>query len=237
MKTLGANWITEGLLDFEYKKYILLAYLKHCSESFGESKLYPPMADLVGHYTHLLELKKNVDGMIDQFPKELDGVDLARAELNWQRNLPLDHSISTVTEILEFAIPGMKHTLDEGKMIYEFVEKNIELAPVGLLPVHRTEGFLLLNEEPDTDVHIYQYKMSMISMTSELYRSLSLDYVGKQHRSICNSFEQIKLGLIELYRNLPNPATYLCISKFRFPLSETFLPVSKRLLMKNISAS
>lgn len=28
MKTLNHNWLTEGLIDFEYKKYILLSYLQ-----------------------------------------------------------------------------------------------------------------------------------------------------------------------------------------------------------------
>ena len=32
MKDLGANWRTRGLIDFEYKKYILKAYLKSLSD-------------------------------------------------------------------------------------------------------------------------------------------------------------------------------------------------------------
>ncbi|MDZ4823074.1 MAG: hypothetical protein SH856_06420 [Flavobacteriales bacterium] len=237
MKTLGSNWITEGLLDFEYKKYILLAYLKHCNESFVEAKLYPPMAELAEHYASLLSLKRNVEEIKGQFPKELEAIDLQQAQLHWQRNLPHDASMSTVTEILEFAIPGMKQTLDEGKLIYEFVEKNIELCPVGLMPVNNSEGFLLLHEEPQPDVFIYQYKMSMISVTSETYRSLAVEYVSSEKKSIANSFEQIKLNLLKKFRSWPNPATFLCLSRFQFPLTETFLPVSKRVLLKNIAAS
>ncbi|WP_176454254.1 hypothetical protein [Siphonobacter sp. BAB-5385] len=36
MKKLQKTWITDGLLDFEYKKYQLLAYLKHVNEHFQE---------------------------------------------------------------------------------------------------------------------------------------------------------------------------------------------------------
>jgi hypothetical protein len=34
MATLHDNWLTEGLLDFEYKKYVLLNYLKHIDQQF-----------------------------------------------------------------------------------------------------------------------------------------------------------------------------------------------------------
>ena len=36
MQFLDKNWITENHIDFEYKKYVLLAYLQHVSEHFTE---------------------------------------------------------------------------------------------------------------------------------------------------------------------------------------------------------
>jgi hypothetical protein len=41
MEKLKENWLTEGLIDFEYKKYVLLAYLKSVKESFSRVELYP----------------------------------------------------------------------------------------------------------------------------------------------------------------------------------------------------
>ncbi len=40
MSTLPKNWLTEGLIDFEYKKYILLSYTQQVKGSFKERKLY-----------------------------------------------------------------------------------------------------------------------------------------------------------------------------------------------------
>ena len=31
MKNLEKDWLTQGLIDFEYKKYILLSYLQGCN--------------------------------------------------------------------------------------------------------------------------------------------------------------------------------------------------------------
>ncbi len=59
MATLNKNWITEKAIDFEYKKYILLAYLKQVSQNFEENKLYPSLAELIGHYKLLISIKEN----------------------------------------------------------------------------------------------------------------------------------------------------------------------------------
>ncbi len=34
METLNKNWLTEGWMDLEYKKYLLLAYLQETAASF-----------------------------------------------------------------------------------------------------------------------------------------------------------------------------------------------------------
>ena len=36
MQALGVNWIIEGTVDFEYKKYILLAYLQEINRHFDK---------------------------------------------------------------------------------------------------------------------------------------------------------------------------------------------------------
>jgi hypothetical protein len=41
MESLKDNWLTDGLIDFEYKQYMLLAYFKSVKESFNRVELYP----------------------------------------------------------------------------------------------------------------------------------------------------------------------------------------------------
>jgi hypothetical protein len=44
MNQLNRDWLTQGLIDFEYKKYVLLGYLKTVKGSFSRVELYPFMA-------------------------------------------------------------------------------------------------------------------------------------------------------------------------------------------------
>ena len=46
MATLDKNWLTDGWMDFEYKKYVLLAYLQETAQQFDQKKLYPRLSEL-----------------------------------------------------------------------------------------------------------------------------------------------------------------------------------------------
>ena len=54
MKTLSKTWFAEGYIDFELKKYTLLAYLQEVNKYFYENKLYPQLADLIFHNNNIL---------------------------------------------------------------------------------------------------------------------------------------------------------------------------------------
>jgi hypothetical protein len=235
MKLLDQNWVTDSPVDFEYKKYLLLAYLQHCKSNFSESKLYPPLGELMQHYRNLHELKHNVDQLHSSFPKELSGIDFKKLALQFENNYKGDEYFQTITELMEFAIPNLKTTIEDGQMIFDLVEKNIELAPIGIMPVYNHDGYVFIHQISTEDVHIYQFHYSIIQSSDEKYRSLSMEYKFRETRSIVNSFENIKLKLIKMYRDLPQPATFLCQSKLHFPLLETLLPVTRRLMIKSLS--
>jgi hypothetical protein len=59
MGTLSSTWFAEGYIDFELKKYTLLAYLQEIHQHFDQQKLYPQLADVIMHYNNLLALKNN----------------------------------------------------------------------------------------------------------------------------------------------------------------------------------
>jgi hypothetical protein len=234
MDQLKTNWITEGSLDFEYKKYILLAYLQHCRGEFSSTRLYPPLSELVQHYRNLEELRSEMESMESIFPREIKGLSSDATTFIYENVAPSDGAMATIQEIIEFAIPSIKETIHEGKAIYEFVESNIEIQPVGLIPVYNAEGYLLMNADKSVDYHVYQYKHSVITAAGEHLQSLALNYMYTEHRSLGNTVEQMKLNLASHYKALPNPATFVCYSKLSVPLTETLLPVTKRLFLKSL---
>ena len=59
MKTLSETWFADGYIDFELKKYTLLAYLQEIDKYFNENKLYPQLADVIFHYNNLVAFREN----------------------------------------------------------------------------------------------------------------------------------------------------------------------------------
>jgi hypothetical protein len=237
MKKLNENWLTQGLIDYEYKKYVLLAYLKTVHDSFGRVELYPFLADLVFHYQNLIRVKDNKDLIFESFPKEISKEDFNRLQLSYKKIVEDDSTMQEIASIIEFAIPKMKNSLEKGSQIYEIVESNCEISPIGLMPLYAAEGYLFVTQPPAKETNLYRYQVSIFDNAAEKMRGLNIRYLDTIRKGLVQSYEHIKLDLIKQYKDLPNPAAFLAVSKMRFPYEPTLMPVVKRLLVKHISSS
>jgi hypothetical protein len=235
MDKLSQDWITQGLIDFEYKKYVLLAYLKTVKESFGRVELYPYLGDLVFHYRNLLAVKENKTLLRESFPKEISMEEFKKLELTYRQLIEDDTVMSELESIIEFSIPKIKDSLQEGSVIYEYVESNCEISPIGVTPLYAKEGYLFVTQPPEKETSVYRYQVSIFEQSQEQLRSLNTEFLETYSKNSANTYENIKLDLIRKFKDLPNPATFLILSKMKFPFSETLMPVAKRLFVKHLS--
>lgn len=237
MDQLNENWLTEGLVDYEYKKYILLAYLKKVKESFTKMELYPFLSDLVFHHRNLMAIRENKAMIYDRFPKRLSMENLQNLEINYKKIIEDDAVMQEIESIIEFALPQFKSSLDEGSFIYEYVESQCEISPVGLTSLYAKEGYLFVTQPPEKETNIYRYQVTIFNNSNEKLRGIHTHLISTIERSFSNTYEQMKLMLIRQFSDLPNPATYLVVSKLKFPIVQTLMPVAKRLLIKKLAVA
>jgi hypothetical protein len=237
MKELQKDWITSGLIDFEYKKYILLAYLKNVRENFDQQILYPFLSDLIFHYRNLLSIKDNKKLLYENFPGVISKPDFEKLKVNYQKIVQDDEVMAEIEDILEFSISKCKETINAGKDIYEYVEENVEISTIGLSPLYAKEGYLMISERAKHDMKIFRFQISVFENADEKYQGLHTEFIDSVYKSITHTYEQVKLSLIRKYQDLPNPATYLVSVKINLPFYETLFPVAKRLLVKHINSS
>lgn len=235
MRTLPKNWITEGLIDFEYKKYQLLAYLQEAEREFQAVKLYPMLSDLIDHHRVLHELNSGKTELSKLFPKALNGIDFQSAQLQYEPKIEDGEVMKEISQITEFALPRITRQIEEGKSIYNFVEEQVEFEPVGILPIYNREGFVLLTRESCSDVHAFRYKSNILQMAGEKFRSITFWLLGIFQKNLVNTLEKLKMQLIREVKELPNPATWRIHSSHSFPIEETLIPLSKRLLLRAVS--
>lgn len=236
MANLTSDWLTEGLIDYEYKKYVLLAYLEDIRNRFDASELYPFLSDLIMHYRNLQRVKSNKELIYESFPQHISRADFKKLEFTYKKIIEDDEMMSELNDIISFALPLIERAIGEGRELYEFVEENLEVSPVGLSPIYQNEGYILVNQDASRDVAVFRYQLSVFEGAEEKYRGINTTFLTRDFQDLSRTFEQIKLDLVRKFKELPNPATFLVMSKIHFPLPQTLLPVAKRIVVRQLAS-
>jgi hypothetical protein len=235
MKQLSQTWFAEGYIDFELKKYTLLAYLQQINKYFNENKLYPQLSDLIFHYNNIVAFRENKKYLQEHFPKKLTGIQIEKLQILYEQMIDDTDLMQQLEEIINYSADEMKTTISNGTEIYEFVEGNLTITPIGIVPIDMQEGYFFLSTGMTRSTHVYQYRLSFFEKHDEKFRSMKTSYVELMQRSMVNTYESLKSELIRNRTDLPNPAVYSIETDLSFPIEETLLPVAKRRLVKYIS--
>ena len=99
MKTLSETWFADGYIDFELKKYTLLAYLQETNKYFNQNKLYPQLADIIFHYHNLVAFRENKKFLQEQFPKKLTGVQIEKLQVLYEQIIQDDELMKELEDI------------------------------------------------------------------------------------------------------------------------------------------
>lgn len=237
MKSLSETWFAEGRIDFELKKYTLLAYLQEVNKYFNENKLYPQLGDIIFHYNNIVAFRENKKYLQEHFPKKLTGIQMEKLQLLYQQLIEDDELMQELEDIIQYSAGQIKTMIHSGTEIYEFVEENINITPVGLLPLDTQEGYFFLSTGKAYATKVYYYRLSIFEKHDEKYRSIRTAFIDHRQRSISSTYEHIKSELIRHRRDLPNPAVYSIETELSFPVDETLLPIAKRSLVKFLTAN
>lgn len=235
MNQLSQTWFAEGYIDFELKKYTLLAYLQQINKYFNENKLYPQLSDLIFHYNNIVAFRENKKYLQEHFPKKLTGIQIEKLQVLYEQMIADDELMQELEEIINYSAGEMKTTISNGTEIYEFVEENLTITPIGIIPIDIQEGYFFLSAGNSKSTHVYQYRLSIFEKHDEKFRSMKTNYVELMQRTIVYTYENLKTELIRNRTDIPNPAVYSIETDLTFPIEETLLPIAKRCLVKYIS--
>lgn len=237
MKFLSETWFAEGRIDFELKKYTLLAYLQQVNNCFTQNKLYPQLADMIFHYNNIVAFRENKKYLQEHFPKKVTGVQMEKLQVLYEQMIADDELMQELEDIIQYSAKKIKSTIHNGTEIYEFVEEKMNITPVGIIPLDTQEGYFFLSSGNEKTTSVYHYRLSIFEKHDEKYRSIRTLFIDNRRRSIASTYENIKSELIRHWKDLPNPAVFSIETELTFPVDETLLPVAKRSLVKFISAA
>lgn len=228
MEKLSQNWFIEGSIDAEFKRYVLMAYLQQVDEHFEHYHLYPDLAELILHYRNLISFKESKNLLQQNFPEVLTDIDAQQFKLIYEKVVSDDSLMLEIMSIVNQSIPLMKQSLLLGKELYDSLENRIKIEPIGIMPIYKKEGYLLIKTYTDKTTKVYQYHISSFAQHAQEYLSISTQWIGDYEYGLSRHFEFIKQDLVQKNKSLPNPATFSAQLDMEVPVLESLLPIVKR---------
>jgi hypothetical protein len=229
------NWLADGVIDSEYKQFVLLAWLQRVRSEYDAARLYPALSESIEAHRKLSELSMVQKALDARSDGDVTGIDWKKMQLTKAASSEHPELRNYLNELIAFALPRIEESIDEGKALYNWVEEHVEFDPVGVVPLYKNEGYLLILESDDTGVLAFRYRKSKLEFEQSIAHQLEFELVDQTKRSFSTTLAQVKLNLIKRFNDLPNPATFLFRSKLGFPLSETLLPIAKRRLLRELA--
>src|ERR671921_1872547 len=110
MKSLSETWFADGYIDFELKKYTLLAYLQEVNKYFNQNKLYPQLADVIFHYNNIIAFRENKKFLQEHFPKQLTDINIQKLQLAYERMIEDDELMKELEDIIQYSAFKIKST-------------------------------------------------------------------------------------------------------------------------------
>lgn len=236
MQRLSFALFIDALRDREAAQYNILAALKEIHTHFRQNCIYPDLTDIIEVHQQTLDIFKRSKELDESLPRTLSGVDLRNLTLLYSLQTSPDATIEGIKELLEWSLPHVEMTLEEGKIIYDFVDEHCHVNPVGIIPTYQDEGYFIVPDVQQSLYAIFRYQITVFTGAEDKYRALRSRLVDIiPMNGVVRDFRSLKLELIKLFPELPNPAVYLCETDIEFPFAETLFPIAKRKLLYSIA--
>jgi hypothetical protein len=216
-------------VDEELALYRLLAYTQRVHGYYREHKLYPHLDALRDRLSVLVELQRRKAELVNAMPRDLTGFDLRTGEL-LRSQAREDEVLSAIDKMIALAVPELDRALGNGMELKERLSAHIHFEPVGLMPLHTREGYLLLRQSNQARVYAYQLTTIRAGDAQSAHQEVRTRYIADYTISFACTYESVKADLVRTITALPNPAVFAFTTDLALPAIETFVPLAKQLV-------
>jgi hypothetical protein len=203
--------LTSDPLDFEYKKYMILAFEQKKNNLLNENRLYPSFIEIINQYNYVRDFIDDIQ-KIEDSNKEINFIDWINKKLIYKSKIK-DENIDEVKEIAKYGYDVLKRLADRYRLQYEIIESNIDISGEKMEVFSILDGYVVLTY--DNQPTYYKYHIDKI------YYSPDTSYVIEF--SLCDEKK--------FYDRLNN--NYFEITVLgTYPFESTLMPIIKRMFLK-----
>lgn len=223
---LSENWITDYTLDTEYKQYLALAYIRQTEEYLMHWRLHPHLPDLQQHLQNMYTLRFEQKKMQDFVNKEIKSIDWENKRIIYEQDKELEKIWEPVEAILAFSTPLFEKTLENAKEIEQEIEQNLSFYTLGIEPIYKKEGILLLSDLQSRMAYAFSYTSGLYNTVGGRWISTQTRFLTRARITLLHTLHAFKATLLKNYRTVPTPATFVLESEKKLPIKQTLLPIA-----------
>ncbi len=215
IKILSDSWLTSDPIDFEYKKYLLLAYEQKLLEQYKERKLYPHLTDIVDKLEYVNSFLKHLVAF-ENTAKEIDlsAVDWIKREIPFKTKIN-DETFDDVKYIAWYSQNILSDLYIQFKNLYDDVDGSIVISGNRFSLFDKFNGYLQV-----------KYKKKEKILYYEIYKTLYPEPTFHLKTS--------KAIMKDYYRDRYNKNIFEVILNEDFPAKESSIPVMRRKLLLHV---
>jgi hypothetical protein len=143
--------------------------------------------------------------------------------------------LRVIDEVIAFAIPELQGILGDGRALRDELASRIQFGPVGVMPLHVHEGYLLLRQGSEARIYGFSHWIQRGTDRSLQYHSIRTRYLGSRSMGPFNTYGSLRLELLRTNTDLPVPAMFAFEAEVTLPPIETYLPLAKQLVYEELS--
>jgi hypothetical protein len=163
----------------------------------------------------------------------LIGIDWQEEKLVYENKTEEGFELTdTIESIIDYSLPIFKETVSTGKMLYANLDNSISLDCVGIEPLNKKEGYVIIRT--NKTFFIYKYNVCLLKDSNEFSLPIEIVQIGKQKSTLTKNIDKLKLDLNSKNKN--SLATYFCEIDESIPLEDTALHIIKRKLNSIINS-
>lgn len=228
VKNLNLDYFILPIEDKELNQYKILALLKKYSKQFSKNKLYPSLV-------HLNRIDRLLNSLYIKYQPYNAALfnGFKSANTKTQKEVVVGDDNQNIDgaeafELVNWARPLVKATMDEGIAVYEYVYENMIIKPVAPVPNFKNEGCFVIPDYESYQLKVYEYSCSVFASKGKPVRSLKINPIAKASFDY-NTSPSLSMGikLVYKYTDLINPAIFFCNNELNFPFKETVFPIAK----------
>lgn len=233
MNKLTVDIFISSLEDIEMAKYQILSVLKQYSKLFHQNKIYPYLAELIETGYILAKMVEQKPDLGNTSWDDLIQINLENTSEKYDSIFLTADELNEFFNLVNWALPLIEEIVDEGKIIYDFVEENIDILQENSAGGLKETGYFLIPDNKYDILNVYYFELRDQITGQRQYHQLNTTHIDT-----LSKVEASKQSFSELIKNYvfePEKPAFYFRTELDFPFAETLLPIVKRKLTEKIA--